>query len=66
MYERRKERGTAYHYKKKTGTSNKRNAAILRRIETLEKQKSAYVTRIERLDMQIAELKQEIGICKEK
>ena len=64
-YERRKERGTAYSYRKKTGT-NKRNAAILRRIEMLERQKSAYVARIERLDIQITELKQEIEICKEK
>lgn len=64
-YERRKERGTAYSYKKKAGTDRRRNAAIRRRIEMLESQKSVYVAKIESLDIQIAELKRIMDICKE-
>ena len=65
MYERRKERGTAYSYKKKADPNRRRNAAICRRIEALEMKRSVYVAKIESLDMQIAELKQGMEICKE-
>lgn len=65
-YERRKERGTAYNYKKKAGPNRRRNAAICKRIEMLEMKRSVYVAKIESLDMQIAELKQGMEICKEK